>query len=628
MGTVSVQGVCKQFGGQIVLDQVSIEFHSGEIVGLVGPNGAGKSTLFKIIEGELQPDLGKVTWSKGMDLGYLAQETSFDPSAGLRDVVTTAFDHIFAMEKKLHDLSDRMAAGEDVMAHYDRLQHQFEAAGGYDYEQRLDQVLGGLGFGPQDEDLKVSAMSGGQKSRVALAKLLLRESRFLMLDEPTNHLDIDAVRWLEKFLAGHRGGAVIISHDRYLLDRLVSRVVELENHRLVSYSGNYTNYVQTKELQLLTQGRQFEKDREFIEKEQAFIAKHMAGQRTKEAQGRRTRLERRMADGEFVMDKPTENRKVKFEFDEGLSLDGPVLRADGLAKAYDEKQLFSDLTIRLDSGQRLGITGPNGVGKSTLLKIVQDLVEKDAGEFEFHRKAHIGYYAQDAGGLKEDQLVVDAIREIRPVFSEEQARTLLGAFHFTEERVFKKLGQLSGGEQSRVRLLRLLLTSPNVLIFDEPTNHLDIASREALEQALADYEGTIIAVSHDRYFLDRVADRLLVMRPGVCRTYTGNYSAYIEEVEREQQEQNKQKKKSQAKKNEQRKAERRKESPFDRMTIDEIETVIMEREALVAELNERFADPEVMKDREKTMALSDELAAAKADLAEAEDAWSERAEQA
>lgn len=628
MGTVNVQGVCKQFGGQIVLDQATVEFHTGETVGLVGPNGAGKTTLFKIIEGEMKPDLGTVTRSKGMELGYLSQESDLDPDGTLRKEVMGAFDHLFTMEKRLHDLSDRMAAGEAVMDEYGRLQHQFDAAGGYDYEQRLDQVLGGLGFGPEEYDLAVSAMSGGQKSRAALAKLLLRDSTFLMLDEPTNHLDIDAVRWLEKFLANHRGGAVIISHDRYLLDRLATRIVALESHRLVTYPGNYSNYVQVKELRSLTQGRQFEKDREFIEKERDFINKHMAGQRTKEAQGRRTRLERRIADGEFVLEKPTASRKVKFEFDDGLELDGPVLRADGLAKAYDDKQLFSDLNIRLDSGQRLCITGPNGVGKSTLLKVVQDLVERDAGTFEFHRRAHIGYYAQDAAELNEEQTVVEAIREIKPVYSEEQARTLLGAFHFTEERVFKRLGQLSGGERSRVRLIRLLLRSPNVLILDEPTNHLDIASREALEQALSDYTGTIIAVSHDRYFLDRTADRLMVMRPEGCRTYTGNYSDYIEVIEQEQRAQTKEKQQSQKKKRDDRKAARREESPFDRMTVEEIEMVIMEREAAVAEINERFADPEMLKDRDKTVALTEELESAKAELAAAEEAWGERADQA
>ncbi len=627
MGTVNVQGVCKQFGGQIVLDQATVEFHSGETVGLVGPNGAGKSTLFKIIEGEMQPDLGTVTCSRGMELGYLSQESDLDPNKGLRDEVMGAFEHLFAMEKRLHDLSDRMAAGEAVLDEYDRLQHRFDAAGGYDHEQRLNQVLGGLGFGPEEYGLPVSAMSGGQRSRASLAKLLLQDSQFLLLDEPTNHLDIDAVRWLERFLVGHRGGAVVISHDRYLLDRLATRIVELEKHRLVTYPGNYSNYVKTRELRLLTQGRQFEKDREFIEKERAFINKHMAGQRTKEAQGRRTRLERRIGNGEFVLEKPAESRRVKFDFDEGLELDGPVLRADGLAKAYDDKQLFRDLNIRLDSGMRLCITGPNGVGKSTLLKVVMDQVERDDGEFEFHRRANIGYYAQDATELKEEQTVVDAIREVRPEFSEERTRTLLGAFRFSEERVFKKLGQLSGGERSRVRLVKLLLSSPNVLILDEPTNHLDIGSREALEQALADYKGTIIAVSHDRYFLDRTADRLLVMRPEGCRTFAGNYSDYIGQLEREQQVQTKAKQQNQRGKKNQRREKRREESPFDRMTIAEIETVIMEREEVVAEINERFADPEVHKNREKTVSLSAELEVARAELLAAEQAWSERADE-
>jgi len=355
MGTIRFQNVAKQFGGQIVLADVTLELHSGQSTALVGANGAGKTTLFRLITGAQTPDSGTVTCSRGLDVGYLAQEPEVRGDVTLRAAVTEAFTELIALEQKLHALAEQMAAEHDSpeladhMAEYDRINARFEAAGGYGFEQRVDEILGGLGFAKSDYELPVRVLSGGQKCRAALAKLLLQERQFLLLDEPTNHLDIDAVRWLEKFLANYHGGAVIISHDRYLLDRVAERTIEVANARATSYTGNYSRYVETRELHRKTQARQYEKDKAFIEKERAYIAKHLAGQRTRQAQGRRTRLERQLAAGELTTSLPgADRRAAALRFDD-VDISGQegkeIVRVDGLAKAFGEKRLFADLSL-------------------------------------------------------------------------------------------------------------------------------------------------------------------------------------------------------------------------------------------------------------------------------------------
>jgi len=645
MGTISVQHVTKQFGGQVVLDDVSVELHSGETVGIVGPNGAGKTTLLRLIVGQISPDSGTVTVSRGMRIGYLPQEPEVGLDNMLHDEVLGVFAEVLAMEHRLQQLSEQMAEQHDsprlaeLMKQYDQVDARFHAAGGYAYEQRLEEILGGLGFSQADRSLPMAALSGGQKCRAALAKLLLQDTSYLLLDEPTNHLDIDAVRWLEKFLAGHHGGAAIISHDRYLLDRLADRIIEVERAGLRSCPGNYTNYVRVRRLRETTQQRQYEKDKALLEKEQEFIARHLAGQRTREAQGRRKRLQRRIEAGEFVLERPARQRDLKMDFnapappgagDARQRAGHVVIELDGLRKCYDDKLLFADLSLQLVAGRRLGITGPNGTGKTTLLRILLGEIAADAGRAVLDPYSTVGYFAQETHDLDAGGTPISEILAVRPDFSELAARNFLARFLFAGEDVFKPVGKLSGGEQSRLRLARLMLQAPQVLILDEPTNHLDIRAREALETALAAFPGTIVAVSHDRYFLDRIAQHLLVLRPGGHRLIAGNYSEYIrltEEESRAAEPAGRPRRSGRTRQSAARGKPTRQRSRFERMSLEELEAFIMDAEARLAQLERDFADPTIYRDGTAVADKRAQFDAIKADLAQAESTWLERAEE-
>ncbi len=635
MGVVNVQNVTKQFGGQIVLAGVSLEIAPRDCVGLVGTNGAGKTTLFRIMAGEIPADTGTVTVSRGIDIGYLPQEHASASDRTLHEEVGRAFDELLAMEAKLHDLADRMAAAhdspavDDLMAAYDRLHTRFEVAGGHSFEARLNEILGGLGFTEADQAKPMSQLSGGQRCRASLARLLLEDKTFLLLDEPTNHLDIDATRWLEKYLARHEGPIVVISHDRYMLDRICNRIVEVERGRANSFAGNYTRYAETKGLMKLTQEREFEKDKAFIEKERAFIAKHISGQRTKEAQGRRTRLERRLASGEFVTEQTTTHKSAALGFAEANNSSSTALRCDDVTIGYGEIQLARNLNFQLAPAERFAITGPNGTGKTTFLKSLLGEIDLLAGEFQFAPRLTIGYYAQNEEPEDPKRLVLEELRKAYPALTEQKARNILASFLFRGDDVFKPIGALSGGEQSRVRLAKLILSNPDVLILDEPTNHLDIPSREKLEEALLSFNGTIVTVSHDRYFLDQIAQRLLMLRPDKYGIYQGGYTEYLRETEEKERAATNAKAKPKPKKpkKDKSKTNRKKASPYDALSIARLEEMVLEKEIKLAELQEKFGDQKICKDSDLLAELKEDVEAVTRELADVDKAWQQRAAQ-
>ncbi|HKQ49266.1 MAG TPA: ABC-F family ATP-binding cassette domain-containing protein [Phycisphaerae bacterium] len=635
MSAVSIQGVVKSYGGHVVLDGVSLDLHKGEKVGLIGANGSGKTTLFKLIVGAEKPDRGDIAVSAGTTIGYLPQEPQLPEDAPLIEAVGAVFEEHRQLEAELailsHDISaahDR-AQGGNLFEKYDRLRARFEAGGGYDYEIRLREVLGGLGFAPEEYQQSVSQLSGGQKCRAALARLLLEEADFLLLDEPTNHLDIDATRWLERHLALHRGGAVIISHDRYLLDRVVTKIVEVEDKRVSVYPTNYTNYAQAKRLRLLQAQRDFEKQDAWLAHQRDYIDRsRYAKDSAKQARGRQKYLDRMEADGR-ILKKPkgdTAAMKLRLKSDErGGDM---VIRCEKATKAFGDVVLIRDLDFEMTRGEKIGIIGPNGVGKTTLLRMLLGQTPPTGGKVRLFENLRVGYYDQEHRDLDESLTVLEAVRAVRPEMSEGQARSFLALFLFRGEEVFKRVGSLSGGEQSRVLLARLVWQSPQMLILDEPTNHLDIPAREALEEALTHYTGSILAVSHDRYFLDRVAERLLVLvERGRHELIAGSWSAYATILaQREEASRAEEARRREELREKQRHAadsgpKKKSRSKYAAKKVEEIEERIMAAESRMKELETAFADPALMKDADRAKALHAEYDALRAELAALNAEW-------
>jgi ATP-binding cassette subfamily F protein 3 len=545
MAIVSLQGVHVGFGAHVVLHDLDWFVHRGEKVGLVGPNGAGKTTLFRLILGEMLPQIGTVTRTRGLQIAYLPQEPTLDSSNTLFAEVSRTFDNLRALEERVAEVAQQIADNHDnaealdeLMAEYDELHHRLEAAGGYRYETYVNEVLGGLGFTPADYDLPISALSGGQKCRAALAKLLLQEADLLLLDEPTNHLDIEATRFLEKFLAGYHGAAVIVSHDRYLLDRVVDKIADLDERQITIYPCAYSDYAESKRIRQETADREYEKQRVWVEHQREYATRVKADKkRAKQAHGRLQRLERMEREGQLLERRPVSRmdsrhrRKMAIDLAPVRRAGDMVLRCEGLRKAYGDVVLFDHFDLEIYRGEKIGIVGPNGVGKTTLIKMAMNEVRPDAGEVRLFESLSVGYYDQEHAGLNLDHRVIDEIQPHRTAAGEGEIRSYLARFLFRGEDVYKRVRDLSGGEQSRVTLAKLVRANPQVLILDEPTNHLDIPGKEALEEALIAYDGAILLVSHDRYFLDRVVNKLLVLpERAKYELIPGNWSTYEERL--------------------------------------------------------------------------------------------------
>jgi ATP-binding cassette subfamily F protein 3 len=532
MPIVKLDHVSKYYGANLVLDDICWQVSADDRIGLIGDNGTGKTTLFKIMTGEITHYKGNVERAKRSGIGHLHQEAEYNSEMKLRDAIrTAAFSHMYELEARMRELAEEMVQVEDdddmeeILNDYARLQERHEAHGGYDYEHRIDAILGGLGFTHDDFDLPVGVLSGGQKSRAALAQLLLEEPDLLLLDEPTNHLDLEGTEWLESFInSDYKGAVVVVSHDRYFLDKVVTKVAELQNHKLGEYSGNYTQYIYLKEQNLLTQQRRYIQQQEEIERDKDFIRRYHAGQRSREAKGREKKLERM----ELIEKPQLHNKTIKLEFKTDIRGGDDVLLLRNVSKKYNDKVLFENLDLDIYRQDRVGIIGPNGVGKTTLLRLIMGLEKPTTGTVKLGANLRVGYYDQEHAGLNLNNSVLDEIWELRPDDTQGEVRSYLGRFLFSDDEVFKTIQDLSGGEQSRVALAKLLLGNANFLILDEPTNHLDISSKEVLEEALLEYPSTALIVSHDRYFLDKIVNKIVFMETSNTRLWTGNYTDYQE----------------------------------------------------------------------------------------------------
>jgi ATP-binding cassette, subfamily F, member 3 len=647
MAIVSFQDVHFGFEGQILFDGLDWTIHRGEKVGLVGANGSGKTTLFKLIMGRMAPQIGTIARGRDLRVAYLPQEPMLDSSNTLLAEVATTFDHLQGLETRLADVGQRLADFHDtdqytdLLAEYEELQHRLESAGGYRYETLVKMVLGGLGFTPASYDLPISVLSGGQKCRAALAQMLLQEADLLLLDEPTNHLDIEATRFLESFLADYEGAAVIVSHDRYLLDRVVGKIADLDGHRVTVYPCGYSDYAESKITRQLTAEREFTKQQEWLHHQREYAERVKADKsRSRQAAGRLKHVDRLEREGE-VADRPQgSKRKMAIRLTANKRAGEMVLRCTGVRKAYGDVVLFDNFDLEIYRGEKIGIIGPNGVGKSTLLKMAMRFIEADAGEVRLFENLEIGYYDQEHAGLNMDHRVIDVIVEKPSGPLEARIRSFLARFLFLGDDVYKRVGDLSGGEQSRAMLGKLVWANPQVLILDEPTNHLDIPAREALEEALIEYDGAILLVSHDRYFLDRVVNRLLVLpEQGKYELLIGNWSTYEERLA--QRERDRLAAEDEARKQTKRDNRLRARqvvkrpppstagpsSPFAAYSVGRLEQEIMDREEKLANTEAMFADPAVYRDAERARSVRTEVESLRAELQALNAEWELRAEQ-
>lgn len=535
MSLVTITNVTKRYDPDIILDDISVAIAPGDRIGLIGRNGCGKTTLLKIISGMLTDFKGDVVLAKGRRIGYLSQEPELERDCTLRQEMLTVFEERLALEDKMLMLAEEMETQEapHLLQEYARIHEKHERLGGYDYEHQINRVLGGLGFSDQDFNLPVRVLSGGQKSRATLAKLLLEEPDLLLLDEPTNHLDINGIEWLENYLnTEYNSGVLVVSHDRYFLDKVVRKVWELADHKINIFRGNYSKYLEMKNIEQLVDRRAFKIQQAFIAQEKEFIDRNIAGQRTREAQGRRKKLERL----EIVEKPKSEAPTLKLNFTPGSRGGDDILRCQNVSKQFGDKVLFTDLNFEVYRGDVIGIIGPNGSGKTTLFRMILGQEQPTQGNLWVGPGLRLGYYTQELEGLNPDNEILDEIWALCPDQTPFEVRSFLAKFLFSGDDVFKRIGNLSGGEQSRVQLAKLLLENANVFLLDEPTNHLDIPAREALENALADYPATLFIISHDRFLLNRLATKLLIFdvtKEETTRFFEGTYAEYEAEQQKQ-----------------------------------------------------------------------------------------------
>ena len=529
---LSCQNISKSFGTDEILKNVSFHIEENEKAAVVGINGAGKSTLLKIIMKQENLDEGEVTLAKDKTIGYLAQYQDVSGHHTIYEEVLDSKRDMIEMEERLRNMEAQMntlsgEALEQLLDTYHKLSHEFEQVNGYAYRSEVTGILKGLGFTEEEFDKKMSELSGGQKTRVSLGKLLVTKPDILLLDEPTNHLDIESIRWLETFLMNYRGAVLIVSHDRYFLDRVVSKVVEIFQHKGYVYQGNYSDYAKKKAAIRAAMIKQYYNQQREIRHQEEVIAKLKSFNREKSI--KRAESREKLLDKIERIEKPTEdNTDIRIVLEPNVVSGNDVLKVEGLTKAFPPVQLFSGIHFEVKRGERVALIGNNGTGKTTILKIINELVSPDAGTVTLGSNVHIGYYDQEHQQLHMEKTIFDEIADDYPNLNNTKVRNVLAAFLFTDDDVYKRIEDLSGGERGRVALAKLMLSDANFLILDEPTNHLDITSKEILEEALKSYTGTVFFVSHDRYFINQTATRILELTGETVVNYIGNYDYYLE----------------------------------------------------------------------------------------------------
>ena len=646
MSLLTLKEICVSFGPQVVLDNVGLTVHPGDRIGVVGPNGAGKSTLFGVILGHVVPSIGQVFLARGLRVGHLPQEVHAVADITLGEHLRSAFASNEELAAAIDAVGRQLETAEPedhpaLLNRLARLQEELDAAGGYHYESQVGLVCAGLGIADLELDRPMTTLSGGQLSRAALARLLLTDPDLLLLDEPTNHLDLAATEWLEQFLVSFGGAMMVISHDRYLLGKVAGKIVEVAGRGVRLYSTGFAEYLATRGVQKIQQQREYDKQQAFIAKEREFIARFRAGQRAKEARGRETRLERRIRDGELVAQRVGEEKPFRFEFNIKQPGGQMVAICVDASKRYGVRVLFDKLNLDVTRGQKVGIIGPNGVGKTTLLKMLLRQVEPDSGQVRLMENLDVGYLDQHLMGMDGPGTVLGTVQAVRPEMTETHLRSLLGWFGFSGDAATKPTAKLSGGEQTRLAMCAMVLANHQALLLDEPTNHLDLAAREALEEALADYPGTVIAVSHDRYFLNRLVDHLLVMQAGgQWEMVIGNYSDYqrklAERAKAAQAEASEQR--AQARKS----AKRASQSPrpsatatadnwpeeirhLARLSLGKLEDKIIELEGQLVGLHEQFGDQALYSNPARLEEISRAIRLLEADLKLYNAAWERKA---
>ena len=631
---LQINQLCKYYGADIVLSNIKLEIQTRDRIALVGRNGAGKSTLLKIISGNLSYDSGDMIKPKDVKIGYLAQDTGLESDLSIWDEMLSVFAELRQQEKTLRTLEQQMsnpniiqneAEYQKILKDYDVLQVNFKDQGGYQFESDIRSVLHGLNFQSFDYNTKIFSLSGGQKTRLALGKLLLTKPDILILDEPTNHLDIDTLSWLEQYLQGYDGAILIVSHDRYFLDKVVNQVYEISRKEISKFPGNYSSYLDKKAANYEREMKQFEKQQDEVAKLQDFIHRNLArASTTKRAQSRRKKLE-----SMELMDRPLGNEKsASFGFDIEKQSGNEVLNINSLSIGYENSTVSNDISFKLKRGDSIALVGPNGIGKSTLLKTIMNKLSPLKGDIQYGTNVMIGYYDQQQAELTSNKRVLNELWDEYPFKPEKDIRTVLGNFLFSGDDVLKIVSTLSGGEKARLALAKLMMQKANLLILDEPTNHLDLDSKEILENALLDYPGTILFVSHDRYFINRIASKVVEMEKDGATEYLGDYDYFVEKkleqaelkalAENTQSSVNsvKQEKNSYQQDKESKKLERQR-----LRRIEEIEGKIEELEQSIEKNEQLLCEPEIFQDHEKSLKILQENEQIKSDLEKLMEEW-------